>query len=116
MADTAGNPEQEAYFASTRGQHAGPAQPQGAREAGLQAQRDYRAARAAEPPELKFMRETRNAVVFIAWVVGLAAVISLIVGIVVAVQISKVNSQLSNLGGGTTSSNCMSQGGSDPSC
>ncbi len=40
------------------------------------------AAREAEAPELRYMRETRNAVVFIAWVVGIVCVISLILGIV----------------------------------
>lgn len=78
--------------------------------------RAFLAAREAEAPELRYMRETRNAVVFIAWVVGIVCVISLILGIVAGVQLAKVNSQLSNLGGGTSSSNCMSHGGTDPSC
>ena len=63
------------------------------------------------------MRQTRTAVVFIAVVVGVVCVLSLIGAIVMGVQLAKVNTQLSNLSGNTTpSSNCMSQGGTDPSC
>lgn len=54
--------------------------------------RAFLAAREAEAPELKYMRETRNAVVFIAWVVSIVCVISLILGIVAGVQLAKVNS------------------------
>ena len=59
-------------------------------------------------------KQTRNAVRFIAWVVAIVCVISLILGIIAAVQLSKLNSQLN--GGGSVSSNCVSQGGTDPSC
>jgi hypothetical protein len=68
-----------------------------------------------EPIELRYMRETRNAVVFIAVIVGVICALSLIIGIVAAVQLSKVSSELGG-SGGTSSSNCLSQGGSDPSC
>ena len=67
----------------------------------------------AETPELKYMRETRNAAVFIAVVVGIVATLSLIATIIVGVQLSKLNNSIS---GGGTSSNCLSQGGTDPSC
>jgi hypothetical protein len=59
-------------------------------------------------------RQTRAAVTFIAWVVAIVCAISLILGIVAAAQLSKLNSQLN--GSGSTSSNCMSQGGTNPSC
>lgn len=74
------------------------------------------AAKASEPPELTYMRQTRNAVVFIAVIVGIVCALSLIGAIVVGSQLSKMNSQLSQLGGGSTSSNCYSQGGTDLSC
>lgn len=73
-------------------------------------------AKAKEPPELTYIRHTRNATVFIAVVVGIACALSLIGAIVIGTQLSKVNSQLSQLGGGSTSSNCYSQGGTDLSC
>ena len=45
---------------------------------------------------------------FIAWVVAIVCAISLIVGMVAAVQLSKLNSQLH--GGGSARSDCLSQG------
>ena len=99
-----GNPEQEAYFRSTR--RAFPA----AGAAGV----------AAGQPgtlELTYMRQTRNATVFIAVVVGVVCVLSLAGLIIAAVQLNSVRSQLNNLNGTTTnSSSCASQGGTDPSC
>ena len=62
------------------------------------------------------MRQTRNAAVFIAVVAGVVCALSLIGAIIMGVQLGKVNAQLSNLSGNTASSNCMSQGGTDPSC
>ena len=60
-----------------------------------------------------YARQTRNATVFIAWVVGIFAVVSLIAGIVIGVSlIHAVNN--SNGGGGV--SNCISQGGTNPNC
>lgn len=73
------------------------------------------AARAAETPELKYMRETRNAAVFIAVIVGIVATLSLIATIIVGVQLSNLDHDLNSIGGGSTS-NCLSQGGTDPSC
>ncbi len=150
VTDTMGNAEQEAYFASTRGQHAAPVQAvQAAGEATFsgnvrgahaapQSSNGQAAGRSPGPvadmtagqpsaelmylPEIRdYTRETRDAskqtgsaVTFIAWVVAIVCVISLILGIVAAVQLSKLNSQVN--GGGSTSSNCLSQGGTDPSC
>ena len=59
-----------------------------------------------------YARQTRNAVVAIAWIVGILAALTLIGAIIQANAISNLNNQLS--GGG--SSNCLSEGGSDPSC
>ena len=71
------------------------------------------AALAAE--HLRLARETRGAVVFVAWAIGLFAAISIAVGIITAVQIVHLNNAINNSGNGNTS-NCMSQGGTDPSC
>jgi hypothetical protein len=61
---------------------------------------------------LNYARQTRSATVFIAWIIGIGVVISLILGIIVGVQTAKVANELSN--GGT--SNCQSQGGTNPNC
>ncbi len=148
--DTVGNPEQEAYFASTRGQHvaglpaaqggysgggrgahAAPLDAVGGQAGGPPAGPPVAATAVAEQPaELMYLqeirdymretrdasRQTKSAVVFIAWVVGVVCAVSLILGIIAGVQLAKVNRQLSNLGGASTDSNCMSQGGTDPSC
>jgi hypothetical protein len=99
MTDDVGS-QQAAYFATTRGEHA--------------AATPARAA-AAETPELKYLRETRNATVFIAVVVGIVCVMALIGSIVVGVQLSHLNANLTS-GTGGVSSSCMSAGGTDPSC
>ena len=65
--------------------------------------------------ELRYLRETRNAVVFIAVLAGVICLVGLIIGIVVAVQLSKISLELGG-SGSSSSSNCLSQGGSDPSC
>ncbi len=70
----------------------------------------------AETPEQKYMRETRNAVTFIAVVVGVLVVLGLIGTIIMGVQLAKLNQSLNNGGGGGGVSNCMSLGGTDPSC
>lgn len=71
--------------------------------------------RAGETVEQKYMRQTRNATVFIAIIVGIVTVISLVGIIWTATTISKLNSQLNGTNG-LSSSNCQSQGGTDPSC
>lgn len=63
----------------------------------------------------KEIRRAANAATFIAWVVGVWVVLSIIAGIIIGVQVAKVNSNLTGGGGGNVS-NCMSLGGSDPSC
>ncbi len=69
-----------------------------------------------ETPEQKYMRHMRNAIVFIAVVVGVSFVLGFVVAIVTGVQMGSIDSRLGNLTGNATSSNCVSQGGSDPSC
>ncbi len=67
----------------------------------------------AETLEQKYMRQTRTAVVFIAVIVGVMCVL-ILVG---AIAVEKVNTQLSNLSGtSTSSSNCLSQGGTELGC
>jgi hypothetical protein len=64
----------------------------------------------------RYARETRGAVVFIAWCVGIVVIISLVGAIIAGIDLAKVNSDLNNGGGSTTSSNCVSQGGTNPGC
>ena len=60
-------------------------------------------------------RQTRNAVRFIAWAIGIFLGLSLIGGIYGLVQLgSAANTYNSPAGGDIT--NCMSLGGNDPSC
>jgi len=99
---------QPGHVAAPRGSHAAPPDAPGAAIAVTQP-------RPLEPPELRYLREIRHAVVFIAVVVGLMCALSLIIGIVAAVQLSKVSSELRG-NGSSSSSNCLSQGGTDPSC
>jgi hypothetical protein len=72
-------------------------------------------AKPGETLEQKYMRETRNAVTFIAVIIGVLVVLGLIGTIIMGVQLAKLNNNL-NGGGGGGISNCLSQGGSDPSC
>jgi hypothetical protein len=58
-------------------------------------------------------RRTSVATVFIAWVVGLFALVSIILGIIVGVQLAKIGNVV-NPGGDI--STCQSLGGTDPSC
>ena len=102
-AGSEGTDPQEAFFASTRNEGPPPAL-SAAAAAG---------ARPGETIELAYLRQIRNAVTVIAWIAGLFAVAGLIIGIAAAVQVSHLNSELTGGGG---SSNCLSQGGTDPSC
>lgn len=73
-------------------------------------------AAAADPPETpeqKYMRHIRNAIVFIAVIMGVSFVLGFVVAIVMGVQIGNIDSRLA---GNAVNSNCVSQGGSDPSC
>ncbi|MGH3218964.1 MAG: hypothetical protein ACRDPY_09700 [Streptosporangiaceae bacterium] len=62
---------------------------------------------------VEYARQTRSATVFIAWIIGIGVAIALVLGIIVGVQTAKVANEL-NGGGGT--SNCLSQGGTNPNC
>jgi hypothetical protein len=64
---------------------------------------------------LEYARQTRSATMFIAWIIGIGVAVALVLGIIVGVQTAKVASELNNSGSGT-SSNCLSQGGTNPSC
>jgi hypothetical protein len=61
-------------------------------------------------------RKTALAVQFIAWILGFAAAAAVILGIIAAVQLAHLNSYLSGGGSVIPGSNCLSQGGTDPSC
>lgn len=69
--------------------------------------------RANETVEQKYMRQTRNATVFIAVVVGIFTTLAVIGTIWTVVHVSQVNSQLN---GTSIYSNCESQGGTNSSC
>jgi len=71
--------------------------------------------RAGETIEQKYLRQTRTATVFIAIIVAIVTVIALVGVIWTVTNISNLNSQL-NGNGGTNSSNCESQGGTNPNC
>jgi hypothetical protein len=73
-------------------------------------------ARAAETIEQKYLRQTRNATVFIAIIVGIFTAISLIGVIWTATTIAHLDSELNGTFSGVTNSNCLSQGGSNPNC
>ena len=64
---------------------------------------------------VEYARQTRSATVFIAWIIGIGMAISLVLGIIVGVQTAKVANELNN-GGSTSTSNCQSQGGTNPGC
>jgi hypothetical protein len=92
---------QEAYFASTR------------------STTRTVAGAALETPELKYMRQTRNATVFIAVIVGIFTTLAVIGVIWTAVTVSKLNSEVNGFSNGINSSfnsNCASQGGTNPDC
>lgn len=72
--------------------------------------------RASETTEQKYLRQIRNATVFIAIIVGIVTVIALVGVIWTATTIGKMNSQLNGINGGSNSSNCESQGGTNPNC
>lgn len=69
-----------------------------------------------EQQMLTFARQTRNATVFIAWIVGIGVAAAIIVGIILGVQEAKVASELGNSSSGAANSSCVSQGGSVPGC
>lgn len=69
--------------------------------------------RAHETVEQRYLRQTRNATVFIAVIVGIVTVIALVGVIWTATNIARLNSQLNGVNG---LSNCQSQGGTNPDC
>ena len=69
--------------------------------------------RAGETIEQKYLRQTRNATVFIAVIVGIVTVITVVGVIWTVTNISKLNSQLNGVNG---ISSCESQGGTNPNC
>jgi cobalamin biosynthesis Mg chelatase CobN len=69
--------------------------------------------RGDETIEQKYLRQTRTATVFIAIIVGIVTVIALIGVIWTATTISKLNSQLNGV---SNTSDCESQGGTNPNC
>jgi hypothetical protein len=95
------NVAQEAYFASTRSaMHTVPAGAQ-------------------ETTELKYLRHTRNATVFIAVIVGIFTALAVIGVIWTAVNVARLNSEVNGVSNGINSSfnsNCESQGGTNPDC
>jgi hypothetical protein len=104
---------QERYFAATRGEAPlrpasdDPA-PQRPGEAARPANGQYGAGSHARPAAqredlaLTYARQTRNAVVFIAWVVGIVLVLSLIGVIVTAHDLSQLSNAINNSGGGSS--------------
>jgi hypothetical protein len=67
----------------------------------------------AETDEHRYARQTRDATVFIAWIVGIGVAIMLVLGIIAGVELAHLNSS-SNGGGGV--SNCYTDGGTDLTC
>lgn len=63
-----------------------------------------------------WVRKMALATQFIAWIVGLAAAAAVILGIIAAVELAHLNSYLSGGSSGSPASNCLSQGGTNPSC
>jgi hypothetical protein len=68
---------------------------------------------ADETPAEYWARKTAFAIQFIAWIIGLATAAAVILGIIAAVQLAHLNSNLYGGGGGST---CISQGGTNPNC
>jgi len=63
----------------------------------------------------RYLREIRNWIRFIGIIVIINVIAAIVIGIVVGVAVTHaVNNTTS--GGTTSNSNCLSQGGTDPSC
>jgi hypothetical protein len=71
-----------------------------------------------ETDEHKYARQTRTATCFIAWVVAVLTLFSVIAGIYVAVTIGSLVASTTGGGGGSGFDiyNCQSLGGTDSSC
>jgi hypothetical protein len=89
---------------------------QGLQEDKMVAQHTYRPPVKPNPtPQEKmetYARQTRTATVVLAVLASLVFAVTVVGGIVIGIRIGQVN----NLSTSTVSSNCMSQGGTDPSC
>ena len=72
--------------------------------------------RSGETVEQRYARQTRNATVFIAIIVGIFTVLTVAGVIWTATNISRVDSQLNGDNNLFSNSNCESQGGSNPNC
>jgi hypothetical protein len=72
--------------------------------------------RSGETVEQRYARQTRNATVFIAVIVGIFTVLTVAGVIWTATNISRVDSQLNGDNNLFSNSNCESQGGSNPNC
>lgn len=72
--------------------------------------------RVGETLDQRYLRQTRNASVFIAVIVGIFTAITLIGVIWTAATISKLDSQLNGVSNVFGNTNCQSQGGTNPSC
>lgn len=68
---------------------------------------------ADETPAEYWARKSAVAVQFIAWIIGLATVAAVVLGIIAAVEFAHLTNDL--YGGGGVG-NCMSQGGTNPNC
>lgn len=70
-----------------------------------------------EPAEQRYLRQTRNATVFMAWVIGVWVALSLIIGLVLGIGLMHAVNQINTNGGtGGSITNCLSQGGTNPNC
>jgi hypothetical protein len=69
-----------------------------------------------EDPATRYLHEIRNWMRFIGIIVIINVVAGIIIGIVVGVEVSHAVNNSSTSGGTTSNSNCLSQGGTDPSC
>ena len=69
----------------------------------------------AGDPVARYLHEIRNWMRFIGIIVIINVFAAIVIGIVVGVEVSHAVNN-SNPGGTTPNSNCLSQGGTDPSC
>jgi hypothetical protein len=70
----------------------------------------------AEKEIIAHLQQIRTNTTILATLAVIGFLASIIVGVIVAVQVSHLNSNLSGNSGGGGISNCQSQGGTDPSC
>jgi hypothetical protein len=69
-----------------------------------------------EPPELKYARQTRTAVVVIAWIAGVVFIASMAWGIILGIQVAKMSNELNTgTATSTSASNCQ-PGSAIPGC